>query len=128
VFLTLILTANCVSAQAENPMIGDWRCSTRETARDATRIVGVFRGTATLRLHADLTFTGATVVEGTRPGLDLAGRWSGNTKQVVLQLADGTMRGSLVKTKLSLWFPTTSNREASVSTSWTCTKPAEPQP
>src|SRR6478609_5045938 len=101
--LTLIGTANIAFAQADNPMIGDWQCSIRETARDATRTVGVFRGTATLRIHANQTVSGEAIPDGERPRQELAARWTGSQKQIVLQLANGAMRGSLVRAKLLLW-------------------------
>jgi hypothetical protein len=106
-------------------MIGSWECLTRETARDANRTVGTFRGTATLQLDADQKLTAKVVPDGTRSRVELAGRWTGDAKRMILELAAGTLNGSLVRGKLLLSSATSGNREASVSTSWTCTKPAE---
>lgn len=124
-FIAVFCFVSSAFSQDEYPVIGMWQCVTRDTARDSGRTVGIFRGTATLRLHADKTVTGTTVPGGDRSQVVFAGRWTGDAKRLVLELAGSTMRGNLVQAKLLLGSSATGNREASVSTSWTCTNLAE---
>jgi hypothetical protein len=128
-FLTFIWTANNAFAQAESSIIGTWECVERQTVRDGTRTVGVFRKTGTLELHADQTVTGpaggpSILGPAGRWSVDLnsAGRFSVDEKRVVLRFGDRTMSGSLVREKLLFGASGASNREVSTSTSWTCTK------
>lgn len=80
-------TATNIFAQDAKPMIGTWQCATQETARDGSRTVGKFKGSATLELHADQTITGESVPDGDRPWMELTGRWTADEKRLILQLA-----------------------------------------